>query len=212
MKRKGRVSNRVPLPNRNRRFGSGRGLKPGPSLRLGRRSDPSSRSISSSALKLASEMPLEPITWSASLLFSSCRCRMRSSMVPFAMTFCTLTTRVCPMRCARSVACCCAAAFHQGSAWMTTLAPVRFKPVPPALSDTRNTGTSLSLNSFTSSTRSLFGVLPVMVQKATPASSRRCAIRSKKLVNWLKMSVFSPPSMALATNSMMVSSFAPCPR
>ena len=89
---------------------------------------------------------------------------MRSSMVPLAMTFCTLTTLSCPMRCARSVAWFCAAAFHQGSACTTTEAPVRLSPVPPALSDTRNTGVSSALKAFTSARRRFFGVAPVMVK------------------------------------------------
>ena len=41
--------------------------------------------------------------------------------------------------------------------------PTRFRPVLPALSEMRNTGTSLPLNSSTSSTRRFFGVSPVMV-------------------------------------------------
>ena len=68
------------------------------------------------------------------------------------------------MRCARSVAWFCAAAFHQGSACTPTDAPVRLSPVPPALSDTRNTGVSSSLNAFTRSSRRFFGVVPVMVK------------------------------------------------
>lgn len=42
------------------------------------------------------EIPPAPTTWSASSLFVCCKRTMRSSIVFFATTFSTLTTRVCP--------------------------------------------------------------------------------------------------------------------
>ena len=88
---------------------------------------------------------------------------MRSSIVSLATIWYTFTSCVCPMRWARSVAWFCAAAFHHGSAWMTTQAPVRFRPVFPAFREIRNTGVSSTLNESTSSKRRFFGVAPVIV-------------------------------------------------
>ena len=60
------------------------------------------------------------------------------------------------MRKARSVAWFSTAGFHQRSKWTTWLAAVRFSPVPPALSDSRNTrGPPASWNRSTIASRSL---------------------------------------------------------
>ena len=53
------------------------------------------------------------VNWRASLFFFSCSFRMRSSMVSLATIWYTFTSWVWPIRCARSVAWFCAAAFHQ---------------------------------------------------------------------------------------------------
>ena len=71
---------------------------------------------------------------------------IRSSTVPRVMNLCTSTLRRWPMRKARSVAWFSTAGFHQRSKWITCEAPVRLRPVPPALSDRiRNGGPSSRL-------------------------------------------------------------------
>ena len=65
-----------------------------------------------------------------------------SSIVPSLMSRWTCTGFVWPMRCARSVAWSSTAGFHQRSKWMTWSARVRLRPVPAALSDSTNTGSS----------------------------------------------------------------------
>src|SRR5215472_6931963 len=65
---------------------------------------------------------------------------MPSSTVSAATSRYTITGRSWPIRCARSAAWSSTAGFHQGSSRNTWSAWVRFKPVPPARSETSRTG------------------------------------------------------------------------
>ena len=66
-----------------------------------------------------------------------------SSSVPTQTNLCTCTLRVWPMRKARSVAWFSTAGFHQRSKWKTWLGGRQVQPVPPALSDSRNSRRAL---------------------------------------------------------------------
>ena len=91
---------------------------------------------------------------------------------------------------------------------MTISAAVRFRPVPPARSEMRNTSASPLLNRRTSSARTGFGVEPCRVKWLTPASSSRFASSSSMEVNWLNSRMRCPPSTAAVTSSMQASSLA----
>src|SRR6478752_1276995 len=73
----------------------------------------------------------------------------------------TCTLRRCPMRNARSVAWFSTAGFHHRSRWMTWLAAVRLRPVPPAFNDSRKIGGPCSdWKRSTISSRCFLAVLP----------------------------------------------------
>ncbi len=77
---------------------------------------------------------------SARARFASIMLSIRSSRVPPHTNFLTCTLRFWPIRKARSVAWSSTAGFHHRSKCTTLVAAVRFRPVPPAFSDSRNTG------------------------------------------------------------------------
>src|SRR4029077_2279611 len=90
----------------------------------------------------ASQFSPVPTICSARAFFSSIMASIRSSSVPTQTNLRTCTSRRWPIRNARSVAWSSTAGFHHRSTWMTWLAAVRFSPVPPALSDSRNSAGS----------------------------------------------------------------------
>ena len=58
-----------------------------------------------------------------------------SSIVSRVMNFKATTVFVCPIRCARAIACSSTEGFHHGSRIKTYSAAVKFKPIPPAFSE-----------------------------------------------------------------------------
>ena len=133
------------------------------------------RSISASSdssVRLTSASPARMS--SASFRFSAIISSMRSSTVPVVMNLCTSTLRRWPMRKARSVAWFSTAGFHQRSKWTTCDAAVRFRPVPPALSDRmKNGGPSSVWNRATRPRRSLTPVAPCSTSPGSPENRRQ---------------------------------------
>src|SRR5438093_1610639 len=115
-----------------------------------------------------------PTTLSASSRLEAINSSMRSSSVPTHVSLRTWTFLRWPIRNARSVAWSSTAGFHQRSKWMTWLAAVRFSPVPPALSDSRNSaGSVTSWNPATMASRCFFGVPPCRYSTGQPSRAVR---------------------------------------
>ncbi len=143
-----------------------------------------------------------------------------SSTVPRQTNLWTSTFFVCPMRNARSVAWFSTAGFHQRSKWITCEAAVRFKPDPPALSDSTKNGTdSSSWKRLTRSLRFLTSVSPWSTSpgrpKMPPRNDASGAVTSR---NWVKTSAFSclaaitsPSSRRRAHLPLSSSAHAPSP-
>src|SRR6266508_1999403 len=108
-----------------------------------------------------SQLSPPPTISSASSFFSSISASTRSSSVPTQTSLRTCTSLRWPMRKTRSVAWSSTAGFHQRSKWITWLAAVRFRPVPPAFSEmTNRAGSGSSWKRATSASRCCFGVPP----------------------------------------------------
>src|ERR1700691_3716612 len=130
------------------------------------------RSATDSSVSQASPVPT---IWSARAFFSSIIASIRSSTVPTQTNLRTWTLRCCPIRTARAVACSSTAGFHHRSTWITWLAAVRLSPVPPALSDSRNSaGSSSEANSSTIASRCFFVVPPCRNSTGQPSLAARC--------------------------------------
>ena len=150
-----------------------------PARRALRTSRLTSRRISSfdSSVRAAPASASASITCRLRSRLLSIRASMRSSSVPRQISLWTSTLRFWPMRKARSVAWSSTAGFHQRSKWMTWLAAVRFRPVPPARSDsTKNGGPSSAWNSSTSFCRRAHGGLARQHQPR-PAEAPRQVLR-----------------------------------
>ena len=155
------VSLRATAPRRRglrgRTSGSGIGVRAGARAASTR----SRSSASDSSVRAASP---RPSTASARLRLRCSSSAIRSSMVPSVTRRCTWTGRVWPIRWARSVAWSSTAGFHQRSKWITWSARVRLRPVPPALSESRNTGAAPSWKSRTICSRARDGGAAVQEQ------------------------------------------------
>ena len=101
---------------------------------------------------------------------------IRSSIVPAQTSRCTCTTRVWPMRWARSVAWSSTAGFHQRSKWKTWFAAVRLSPSPPALSDITSTRGSRRL------LEAVDDALALRAAASTPSRYRRSTSSSRSQV------------------------------
>ena len=89
--------------------------------------------------------------------------------MPTQISLRTCTFLRCPIRNARSVAWSSTAGFHQRSKWNTWLAAVRLRPVPPAFSDSTNSGGPPSAwKRVTISSRADFGGAAVQEQHLAP--------------------------------------------
>ena len=82
-------------------------------------------------------------TTASSFSFIHARSMIFSSTLPDVTSRYTRTGLVCPMRCARSMACRSACGFQSLSYRMTTSAVCRLMPSPPARVDSRNANFSL---------------------------------------------------------------------
>mmetsp|Transcript_80657 Transcript_80657/g.214126 ORF Transcript_80657/g.214126 Transcript_80657/m.214126 type:complete len:269 (-) Transcript_80657:372-1178(-) len=137
--------------------------------------------------------------WEASMhasktsCFFSCNFTIFSSIVSWVMKRTAFTSRVCPMRCARWMACNSHAGFHQGSSMKTWLAICRFRPSPPAFREMRM----------------IFRVGSVL--KATRASSRACMVMPPRKTTQEMPALFSrnSTSSSMAPNCEKTRPLAP---
>mmetsp|Transcript_91540 Transcript_91540/g.232920 ORF Transcript_91540/g.232920 Transcript_91540/m.232920 type:complete len:305 (-) Transcript_91540:1406-2320(-) len=97
------------------------------------------------------------------------------------------TSRVCPMRCARWMACISQAGFHHGSRRKTWLATCKFRPSPPALSEIRMILREVSvLKAVSESARACMVMPPRSTTQARPARFSRNSTNSSIAPNWEK--------------------------
>ena len=102
----------------------------------GRISDYSNNKLNSSILSFLLSPSPSPPTLNpndpAMFIFLSCTRNIRPSIESFTTNLVTVTSRSCPIRCTRSIACASMAKLHHGSIMKTLLAAVRLSPTPPA--------------------------------------------------------------------------------
>mmetsp|Transcript_63580 Transcript_63580/g.151664 ORF Transcript_63580/g.151664 Transcript_63580/m.151664 type:complete len:319 (-) Transcript_63580:2746-3702(-) len=128
--------------------------------------------------------------------FFSCSWMIFSSMVLAVMKRTAFTSRVCPILCARWMACSSHAGFHQGSSKKTWFAICKFKPSPPAFREIKMTFSVGSLLKATkASCRACIVMPPRKTTQEIPAFFKRNSTSSNMMPNCEKtiaLEVLSP--------------------
>mmetsp|Transcript_18311 Transcript_18311/g.40217 ORF Transcript_18311/g.40217 Transcript_18311/m.40217 type:complete len:342 (-) Transcript_18311:232-1257(-) len=116
--------------------------------------------------------------------FFSWRAKIFSSTVPSVMRRTAFTSRVCPILCARWIACISHAGFHHGSRRKTWFAIWRFRPSPPAFREMRMTFRVGSvLKATRESLRAWIDIPPRSTTHAMPARFSRNSTSSSMAPN-----------------------------
>mmetsp|Transcript_4050 Transcript_4050/g.14488 ORF Transcript_4050/g.14488 Transcript_4050/m.14488 type:complete len:209 (-) Transcript_4050:2012-2638(-) len=141
-----------------------------------------------------------PKASSTSLRLCSCSFRMRSSTVARTVKRNTRTSRVCPIRWVRSMACSSVVGFHQQSSRKTLRACIMLSPRLAALSDMIITVTSARcLKSRSAASRRCTLIVPSSLRNTCPCSLRWTSSRSSMEVHCEKMMTFSSSPVRAAS-------------